>query len=61
MGTSTTVVTPQPLPVEEYSLRPQLMEPDVPLSVAFTAEVRAGHRAVQFVEPLLQLLSDVVL
>jgi hypothetical protein len=45
---------PTGIPVEENSLRPQLMEPDVLVSVAFTAEVRAGHRAVQLVEPVLR-------
>jgi hypothetical protein len=37
------------------------MELDVLLMVAFTAEVRAGHRAVQLVDPVLQFLSDAVL
>jgi hypothetical protein len=37
------------------------MELEVLLIVAFTAEVRAGHLAVQLVAPALQFLSDAVL
>jgi hypothetical protein len=49
MATSTPLLSPHPLPVEENNLSPQLMEPDVLPRVAVTAEVRAGQRVVQFV------------
>ena len=61
IGTSTPLVTPQAFPVEEYSLSPQLMEPDMLPSVAFTAEVRAGHLPVQSVAPVAQFASADVL
>ena len=61
MATSTPLLSPQAFPVEENSLSPQLMEPDALLSVAFTAEVRAGHLPVQSVAPVAQFESAEVL
>jgi hypothetical protein len=58
---STPLLTPQAFPVDENSLSPQLMELAVLVKVAFTAEVRAGHLALQVVEPLAQFESAEVL
>jgi hypothetical protein len=60
-GTSTPVLTAQAFPVDENSLSPQLMELAVLVKVAFTAEVRAGHLALQPVEPRAQFESADVL
>jgi hypothetical protein len=62
MGTSTPLLTVQALPLgEEYNFNPQLIVPDVLVSVLSTADVSAGHRAVQVVEPRLQFESVDVL
>jgi hypothetical protein len=61
MATSTPLLTPQAVPVEENSLRPQRIEPEVLLSVALTAAVRAGHLPVQSVAPVAQFASAEVL
>jgi hypothetical protein len=61
MSTSTAALTSHLSPEEENNLSPQLMEPDVLVKVASTAEVSAGHLAVQVVEPEVQFLSVVVL
>jgi hypothetical protein len=59
-GTSTPLLTPHAFPVDENSLRPQLMEPVVLAKVLVTAVVRADHLVVQTATPS-QLASAAVL
>jgi hypothetical protein len=62
IATSTPLLTVQAPPLgEANNLRPQLMELEVLLRVLCTADVSAGHLAVQLVAPLAQFESAEVL